>query len=296
MDVLRNLVIVTLLATLSAVTHGCASEKHKSNAQPESTNPPQTPPVETITEPTTPTVDPDLVEKDPEPPPESLPKRSNRDSQRESPVAPAPEFEEKSVENLLKNPGFEDGPDPWWAFVNDNWTRFEVDGLKPRTGQKSLHLSLVGRESEQEHLVAGALQELELDRFPDFVSGYYYVDHWDRACDKQYIQMVAIVLGDEQRPGWTNHQIRYPLAGIDVRPFRINNARFMFLGTDEPETGKWIHFQRDLAADFQEAWGSVPAKFEALRIYFEVRYDEAPTAGAHMAEVYFDDITLGYKR
>ncbi len=226
----------------------------------------------------------------------AAPRRPLRKAIKQTAAAPPPHVDEKSVENLLSNGGFEDGRDPWWSFGNDNWVDFVLDDSKARSGSKSLHLSLIGKDTGQKHLVAGAIQEVECDRFPDHISGYYYVDQWNRASAKQYLQFVVIVFEDESRPGWTNHQIRYPLTGADEQPFNIANAKYIFIGTEEPVTGKWVRFQRDLASDFLDKWGRIPANFGAIRVYLEVRYDEAPEAGAKMAEVYFDDLTLGYRK
>jgi hypothetical protein len=142
--------------------------------------------------------------------------------------------------------------------------------------------------------VFGVVQEVSPDHFPEVLSGNYYVDDWTKGTPKQYLQFVVIVFGATNLPGgFVNHQIRYPLAGINAEPFAISNAKFRFVGTEEPTTGQWVHFERPIARDFEELWGAVPQGFEKIRVLFEVRYDDKTAGGEGKADVYYDDLYLG---
>jgi hypothetical protein len=56
-----------------------------------------------------------------------------------------------------------------------------------------------------------------------------------------------------------------------------------------------VHFERDLHQDFVELWGSIPERFENVRVLFEVRYDNLDVANppALHSVVHFDDLYLG---
>lgn len=143
-------------------------------------------------------------------------------------------------------------------------------------------------------MIFGAIQEVSPSEFPNRISGYYKVENWNRGTKKQYLQFVVIVWGDQDVPRYPNIQIRYILAGITAPPFNIGNGRFMFLGEEEPKQSTWIHFQRDLRADFIEKWGHVPWDFKKIRFLFETRYDgKIPEESNIHADVYFDQLYLG---
>ena len=134
----------------------------------------------------------------------------------------------------------------------------------------------------------------EVQEFPETISGYYRVEGWQRRTPKQYLQFVVILWGADTHPEITNTQIRYILAGSPTPPIAISNARFIVLGPPEPRTGEWVPFARNLRRDWLEQWGSVPRRFEFLRVLFEVRYDEAPNLPpGGMGDVFFDDLYLG---
>ena len=41
-----------------------------------------------------------------------------------------------------------------------------------------------------------------------------------------------------------------------AEPFRIDNAKFIFIDKSEPATGQWVHFGRNVREDFQSVWGT----------------------------------------
>lgn len=197
--------------------------------------------------------------------------------------------------NLLVNGGFEAGPDPWISLSTSAWGKpFSVSSRVAHSGAHSAQLELRAPGGASGAKVFGVVQEITPDHFPEVISGYYYVGDWLKSTRKQYLQFVVIAFGATNLPGgYANHQIRYPLAGIDEEPFAIANARFLFLTRDEPPRGQWVHFERGVADDFRELWGAVPQDFEKLRILFEVRYDDKPVGAEGKADVYYDDLYLG---
>ena len=197
--------------------------------------------------------------------------------------------------NLFQNSSFEAGPDPWISLTTDAWgTPFSVSSEVDHSGAHSAYLALRAPGDASGSKIFGVVQEVSPDHFPEVISGYYYVDDWLKGTPKQYLQFAVIAFGATNLPGgWGNHQIRYPLAGIDEEPFAIDNAKFLFLGKEEPPLGQWVYFERPVADDFQQLWGAVPEGYEKLRILFEVRYDDKVAGSEGKADVYYDDLYLG---
>jgi hypothetical protein len=197
--------------------------------------------------------------------------------------------------NLFANPGFENGKDPWYSMETSGWgTPFEVSDAAAHSGQYSAHLALRPPSQAVQHQVFGAVQSLFNPKaFPEFLSGFYRVENWQKGTKFQYLQFVVIAIlpGDAG-----NIQIRYLLAGTDTDPFRIDNAKFVYLSKEEPKIGEWVHFERNVADDFRQLWGQVPDKVQELRIFFEVRYDfDTPSTGNMNGDVYYDDLYVGSK-
>jgi hypothetical protein len=66
------------------------------------------------------------------------------------------------------------------------------------------------------------------------------------------------------------------------------------VGTEEPESGRWVYFERNVRQDFEELWGSAPEGFSYIRILFEVRYDDKPRGSDEVkADVFYDDLYVG---
>ena len=202
--------------------------------------------------------------------------------------------------NLFGNPGFEEGEEPWLSLTTEAWGKpFSVSPDQARTGASSALLELRSSEAGAGPArVYGVVQEVSPAELPETLSGYYYVDRWERGTPKQYLQFVVIVhearnIPPEASPA-TNHQVRYLLAGVDSPPIAISNARFVMVGAGEPQQGQWVYFERNLRSDFEQLWGAVPEGFSKLRILFEVRWDDRqPSDGPSAADVYYDDLYLG---
>jgi hypothetical protein len=68
----------------------------------------------------------------------------------------------------------------------------------------------------------------------------------------------------------------------------------VFISKDEPVTGQWVYFERNIRDDFEQLWGAVPTSFETIRILFETRYDDkASGSGEAKADVFYDDLYVG---
>jgi hypothetical protein len=201
----------------------------------------------------------------------------------------------KSNGNLLVNPSFENGSEPWYSMTTTGWGEpFEVSDAMAHSGKYSAHLTLIPPAQPAQNKVFGVVQDLSPNQFPEFVSGYYRVENWQKATHFQYLQFVVIAFVNSPAGGTTNTQIRYLLAGADAEPFEIGNAKFVFVNTAEPSTGEWVYFQRNVKEDFEQLWGSVPQGLEHVRMFFEARYD-SPTATQPQigGDVYYDDLYAG---
>ena len=198
-------------------------------------------------------------------------------------------------ENLFRNPGFEDGEEPWFSLGTAAWGEpFRVSQDAARSGENSAALELAGEPATGGTKIIGVVQEIAPSEFPEVLSGYYRVSAWKRGAVSQYLQFVVIVWDAQNLPGnFPNHQIRYPLAGINQQPFAIGNGKFLFLGTDEPTPDGWVQFERNIRQDFQDLWGAVPAGFSKIRVLFEVRYDGKTGGDEARADVFYDDLYLG---
>ena len=194
--------------------------------------------------------------------------------------------------NLFGNPNFENGRDPWYSLKQPD---FILSGDQAQSGGHSALLQMRDTVDETGAKVYYLVQEIQPQDFPEVLSGYYRVQNWKRGTAKQYMQFVVIAFDVKNLPeNFPNHQIRYPLAGIDTQPFPIGNAKFVFISKDEPVQGEWVHFERNIKEDFQQLWGAAPQGFTKLRILFEVRYDDKVAGdGAPEADVYYDDLYIG---
>jgi len=196
-----------------------------------------------------------------------------------------------ATQNVFGNPGFEEGRDPWFSLKPPDFELADV----AHSGQNAAYLNMRDAPETAGAKVYYLVQEVKPTEFPEVISGYYRVDNWVKGTQKQYLQFVAIVFGAENRPPeFPNHQIRYLLSGISEEPFKINNAKFVFLTKEEPVQGEWIPFKVNVKQDFQDLWGAVPVNYERIRLLFEVRFDEkVPGVGTPEADVYYDDLYFG---
>jgi hypothetical protein len=198
--------------------------------------------------------------------------------------------------NLFHNPDFELGEDPWCSLHPEQVSPFEVSQDFAQSGESSALLRMrVPAEEVGEAKVFYLVQEVTPEEFPELISGYYRVENWSKGTPKQYLQFVVIAFDvTNLTAGYPNYQMRYPLAGISEEPFAIANAFFVFLGKEEPRTGEWVYFERNIKEDFEQFWGVAPEGFSKLRILFEVRYDDKQAGPAPAeADVYYDSLYMG---
>lgn len=200
--------------------------------------------------------------------------------------------------NLLMNSGFESGDRPWTCLGGEPSACFTVSQEQQHTGASAARLRMRDPVTEEGAKVYYLVQELEGGEFPEVVRGFYRAENWMKGTRFQYLQFVIIAFGPENFPADApNYQMRYPLAGIDSRPFEIGNAHFVFVDTrEDPVQGEWVPFELEVKADFERLWGQAPEGFEKLRFLFEVRWDnKLPGVGAPEADVYYDDLYAGSK-
>lgn len=223
----------------------------------------------------------------------------NGDGEPSATDSPSPDS--PATGNLFLNPGFELDRDPscdsdslgcWFSLKPPVFIASEDVA---QSGNTSALLQMREGTEAEGAKVFYLVQELNPDEFPEVISGYYRVENWRRGTFKQYLQFVVIVFAAENVPeDFPNHQIRYPLAGIDSPPFAISNAKFVFLGKEEPVDGDWVYFERNIREDFLNLWGEVPTGYEKLRILFEVRYDDKMVGeGPVEGDVYYDNLYYG---
>ena len=195
--------------------------------------------------------------------------------------------------NLFGNPGFEDADKgPWFSL---KLPQFEVSQEQAHTGRASAFLKLRETEQASGGKALSLVQEPTPAAFPEFISGYYRVDNWQKGTPKQYLEMVVIAVGaTNMAQPYPNHQIRYLLAGVSAEPLTVGNGFFVFVSKEEPVQGQWVYFERNIKEDFAQLWQAVPEGYSNLRIIFEVRYDDKQAGGGRPeADVYFDDLYLG---
>jgi hypothetical protein len=206
----------------------------------------------------------------------------------------APVGTDNPTGNLLLNPGFEEGPEPWISLAPDSG--FTVSHDRALSGSSSAHLHMDDPVEAEGAKVYYLVQEINPAEFPEVVRGAYRVENWQKGTSKQYLQFVVIAIGPDNNPvpGAANYQLRYILAGIKEPPLNIGNAQFLAFSTEEPVTGQWFTFEANIRDDFQKLWRSVPEGYAKLRLLFEVRWDgKVAGDGAPSADVYYDDLYAG---
>lgn len=207
----------------------------------------------------------------------------------------APEISTSS--NRLRNASFEaESAAPWFDFSDRNpsqWGAFTIEQTHAREGRRAALLELDSEGVQGAVRVLGVVQEIT-GPCPAYVSGWYFVERWERGCERQYLQVVAIASGGWTPPGVSNYQVARTLAGVESPPLRMKNRRFEVGGPSEPELGRWVFFEVDLASMFERRWGRAPGEDAHIRLFFEARYDgRTPGDPRAVARVWFDDLYAG---
>lgn len=201
--------------------------------------------------------------------------------------------------NFLVNPSFEKNDLSWYS--HENWkTNFEYSEIQSKSGRTSAYLELDSQKSaSQGGSIHGVVQDITPKVFPNYASGYYYVENWQKATKNQYLQMVIIVFDPDNIPkeieSNKNYQIRYILAGQVVPPDDFKNAKYITINSKDPKKNEWVFFERNIEEDFKKQWGDIPKKFSSIRVFFEARWDGRTNTTPLRALVYYDDLFLGVK-
>jgi len=189
------------------------------------------------------------------------------------------------------------------------WLGFVSVPSPSHTGDGSAHVHLSWKvgDAERPVRVAGAVQELSPARFPTRIGGWFRVESWQNESERtdMYLQVVVIVHGDPKarelispddpdRTQLDNYQIRYYLGGVTEPPFELTNARLLNLRPGPPPIGEWVYFEMPVREDFEALWGSVPANYEYLRVFFEARWDNKEPGVGLSADIYYDDLFVGF--
>lgn len=210
---------------------------------------------------------------------------------------PSPNASPGADGNLLLNPGFEEGDEPWIG-IHGGETDFSISDAQALTGDNSalLYMRDVPNDTGGGPTMSKVyylVQEISPEEMPEVVRGSYFVENWEQGAPHQYLQFVMIAF-DPDNFDAGNWQIRYPLAGIDSQPFAIGNAMFKFVTREPPVEGEWVEFEVHPREDFEDLWDRVPEGFTKLRLLFEVRWDNKQFGeGAPSADVYYDDLYAG---
>ena len=100
----------------------------------------------------------------------------------------------QTTANLLQNPGFEQGADPWHTMPGASWSQdFDVGRNVAHSGAHSVHVNLVPPSQRLQDWVFGVAQDINTNQVPEYVSGDYRVENWLKGTPSQYLQFVVIV-------------------------------------------------------------------------------------------------------
>lgn len=194
--------------------------------------------------------------------------------------------------NLLENPSFEAGEDPWSTL---NALPFQRVTNQAVDGDTSALLQIAASPEDTGSGRSLVLQNVEGGEFPEVISGFYRVENWTKGAERQSIQVAVIVLGATNLRGeFPNHQVHYILGGVAPEAGSETNIRNVYLGDEEPNQNQWIPFQGDVRQDFIDLWGAPPEGYELIRVLFETRFEDKEEGSAPVrGDIYLDDLYLG---
>jgi hypothetical protein len=208
----------------------------------------------------------------------------------------------KKTANLLLNPDFEATKADWWSFAEKNtesWVDFSIVPEKGRASSKAARLHIDSTTRTAKTGISGVVQEVKGDHVPEKLSGWYFVESWDKHTPKLYLQAVVIVWNDTQARqrqlvNAPSIQIAYTFTGVKEAPKVMTNRKFIVLGDETPKVGEWVHFEVNPRQDFVKLWNIDPAQYEFIRIFFELRYDDMePGSTPTKSTAYYDDLYFG---
>lgn len=215
----------------------------------------------------------------------------------------------KKIGNLLLNPDFEapkiEGKTDWWSFAGKNtesWVDFSIVEGKGREKSKAAKLHVDSTDRPAKTAISGVVQEVKGDHVPEKLSGYYFVENFEKHTPKLYLQAVVIVWNDyearqRQLVNAPSIQIAYTFTGVKEAPKVMTNRKFIVLGDETPKQGEWVKFEVNPREDFVKLWGIDPGQYEFIRVFFELRYDDLESGTAvtkpTKATAYYDDVYFG---
>lgn len=192
--------------------------------------------------------------------------------------------------NALLNPGFEEGSSQWETSPREDWQLYAIADGVAHSGQHSLQLSLAGGLPQH---VAGGVQILRGAPLPEFLSGFYRVDGWQRGDPPRYVQFEVITHGPDAPDGLTDHTLRFVIGGLDASVSDPPGTATVFLRRGDPAT-RWTYFAYPIASVFEQRFGAPPQSFDSIELSFEARFDAPPGSGAASGmTAYFDDLYAG---
>lgn len=186
--------------------------------------------------------------------------------------------------NALVNPGFENGSGPWISRSAGAPEPIVVAGGVAHAGTQSLLLAI--EPSSPAGAVAGVDQLATTAEFPEFVSGYYFVEQWGNGEGQAYIEFVVAPQGSEPPVP----ALRFVLGGLTHEPAERPDTRLVMVSRDDPTMGRWTYFAYPVREAFLQRAGQLPQGWWGMALRLELRYEGAAAPGAR---VHFDDLYMG---
>ena len=182
-----------------------------------------------------------------------------------------------SAMNVLVDAGFEGSAPAWTTFPPTTSTE-HISADHARSGASSLAVSI------GTYPAMAAVQSVNPKDFPEFLSGYYRIDHWREG--DAYLQFVVKARAANGGP---DLDVRFLIAGAALPPETGPDARYVFLSRGEPATGDWTYFAYPLKDAFEHHAGGVPTSWASIDVSLEIHGGRAGAAET----AYFDDVYLG---
>jgi hypothetical protein len=191
--------------------------------------------------------------------------------------------------NLLANPGFEDGSQPW-AAADGSAQPFVVTDTRANSGSQSVLLAV---EDASGPASSGVRQSSVTPDFPEFLSGMYFVDEWETDGAAPYLEFSVTAVAGDIGGVVADRTMRFVIAGAGAAPHTDAFSGAVFLQRDEPDTAAWTYFGYPVKRAFELRFGSAPASWTRIDVTLQVRFDAVAEGAAPGASAYFDDLYMG---
>jgi hypothetical protein len=211
---------------------------------------------------------------------------------------PAPATPTPVNANMLANPGFEAGSDPWQFPESPLNTPFAITPDQSNRGAHSLELTLLTERGSPGIRATGASQTLSsTTTFPEFASGYIRFADWQQSDPPVHAEFIVTVRGGDFGDAIDAHEVRFILAGLPVEPpgGSQGGTRYLFLNRDDPEDfDDWIYFGYPVLDAFRGKFGRVPSVWASIELSVQLRHFPRPEGSPpSRAKVFFDDLYMG---